>query len=367
MDSRKTIVFILQSIMAGMSMALVVLLFNPEWLTGDDNGSGTNTYRSAVARSAPAVVNVYATRYYQQQLHPLFQDPLFRQFFGEVPSATQQRRNEPGSGVIIRAEGYILTNHHLVRNADEFSITLADGRTSTATLVGSDPATDLAVLKTDMTDLPTIPIGNPGQMQTGDVVLAIGNPFDYGQTVTLGIISAMRRTRLGITAIENFIQTDAAINPGSSGGALINVDGEMIGLNSAIVSNTGGSQGIALAVPVDIAVEVMNQIIEKGSVERGWLGIEAQLLSPDTVENAELGQGGVLIAGVFENGPAHRAGIVPGDIILSINGKPLYDPRQTIRMISDLEPGTEVTVKVLRGWEEQTFRITVDRRPNLQQ
>lgn len=365
MLTRKTIIFILQSIMAGMSLALIVLLFNPEWLNSNTDNTATHTYRAAVARSAPAVVNVYASSYFQQQTHPLFQDPIFKRFFGKVPATPNQRRNNLGSGVIIRPEGYILTSAHLVRDADSISITLADGRNGTATLMGSDPGTDVAVLKTDMDALPSITIGDPTRMQTGDVVLAIGNPFDFGQTVTQGIISAMGRTRLGITSAENFIQTDAAINPGNSGGALVNVDGAMIGLNSAMISNTGGSQGIGLAVPVNIAIDVMDQIIARGSVERGWLGIEAQILSPIILEQADLGQTGVLIAGIYENGPAHNAGMMPGDIIVSIDDKPVTDPGQVIRMISDYQPGTRINVKIMRGWEEKTIEVTVNRRPNL--
>lgn len=367
MPSRKTIVFIAQSIMAGMSMALIILLINPHWLNRNLSTDVSLSYRDAVAKSAPAVVNVYASRYFQQQPHPLFQDPIFKRFFGEAPSVPNQRRDSNlGSGVIIRADGYILTSSHVVKDADEISITLADGRHGTAVLVGSDSATDLAVLKTDMQNLPSITIGDAGKLQTGDVVLAIGNPYDFGQTVTQGIVSAMGRSRLGISTIENFIQTDADINPGNSGGALINAEGAMIGINSAIISSTGGSQGIGLAVPVNIALKVMDQIVRLGQVERGWLGIEAQILSPDTIENAGLTQGGVLIAGIFENGPAHRAGIMPGDIILSIQDQPISDPQQAIRMISDIKPGTTVPVKILRGWDEMTVSMKVDRRPDLQ-
>lgn len=353
--------------MAGMSLALVILLIKPQLLPNGNNSQTSLSYRDAVKKSAPAVVNVYASRYFEQRPHPLFQDPIFKRFFGEAPSVPNQRRDSNlGSGVIINNDGTILTSAHIVKQADEISITLADGRFGSATLIGMDTATDLAVLKTDMENLPAIPIGDIQALQTGDIVLAIGNPYDFGQTVTQGIVSAMGRSRLGITSIENFIQTDADINPGNSGGALINTDGEMIGLNSAIISSTGGSQGIGLAVPVNTALEVMNQIIQQGQVERGWLGIEAQILPPDTLKQAGLDQGGVMIAGVFENGPAHKAGLLPGDIILTIQDQIISDPQQAIRMISGFKPGTRVPVRILRGWDEMTLTMTVDRRPNLQ-
>ncbi len=366
MPSRSTLLFVAQSIMAGMSIALVLLLLNPHWLGNADEAS-TRTYRNAVSRSAPAVVNVYASRLFEQQPHPLFQDPVFRRFFGEIPVVPNQRRDTNlGSGVIVQANGYILTSAHVVRDADEINITLADGRNSTATLIGVDTATDIAVLKTDMPDLPVIPLGDVSRLHTGDVVLAIGNPYDFGQTVTQGIVSALGRSRLGISTIENFIQTDADINPGNSGGALINTDGEMIGLNSNIFSQTGGSQGIGFAAPIDIALNVMQQIINIGRIERGWLGIEAQILPPDAIEQADLSNGGVLIAGVFDNGPAHRAGILPGDIILSIQGEAITNPQQAIRMISAFQPGTRVKVRLLRGWDEMNVSMTVDQRPDLQ-
>ncbi len=366
MPTRKTLVFIIQSVLAGMSIALVILLINPRWLGNGTDPARSLTYRDAVARSAPAVVNVYSSRYFQQRPHPLFQDPIFKRFFGESPQEPNQRRDSNlGSGVIIRPDGYILTSAHLVRFADEISITLADGRNGDASLVGLDTATDLAVLKTDMSDLPSIPIGDAGQIHTGDVVLAIGNPYDFGQTVTQGIISAMGRKRLGITTIENFIQTDADINPGNSGGALIDTSGAMIGINSAIISSSGGSQGIGLAVPVNIALEVMDQLILSGRIERGWLGIEAQILPPDMIKDSTLEQGGVLIGGIYENGPAHHAGVMPGDIVLSIEGQAVDSPRQAIRLISGIKPGTRVDVRILRGWEEMTLTMTVDSRPDL--
>ncbi|MEE8320818.1 MAG: trypsin-like peptidase domain-containing protein, partial [Gammaproteobacteria bacterium] len=333
--------------------------------TGTEYRQEPISYQAAVAVTAPAVVNVYASKVYQQTRHPLFQDPLFQRFFGEAPAMPEQRRsNNLGSGVIMNGEGYVLTNAHVILEADDIRVTLRDGRQTYARIVGIDPDTDLAVLQITMEDLPAIPIGDSSKLRTGDVVLAIGNPYDFGQTVTQGIVSATGRKRLGITTFEDFIQTDADINPGNSGGALITARGKLIGINTAIISNSGGSEGIGFATPIDQAIDIMQQIIVNGRVVRGWLGIEAQLLSPDIIEAIGLVHGGVLVAGVLQNGPAEEAGIIPGDIIISLGGKPATDPQQAIQLITELNPGTDIEVTLLRGWDQQTLRAKVAQRPS---
>jgi S1-C subfamily serine protease len=270
-----------------------------------------------------------------------------------------------GSGVIVSGDGYILTNGHLIREADEIQVTLRDGRQTTARVIGTDPDTDLAVLKIELTDLPSIPLGDSEALRVGDVVLAIGNPYGFGQTVTQGIVSATGRKRLGITTFEDFIQTDAAINPGNSGGALVTARGELVGINTAIISNTGGSQGIGLATPASIAIDVMRQLINYGRVTRGWLGIEAQLVPPGSIP-PDIAASGVLVAAVLNGGPADQAGIMPGDIIVRIIGQPVSDPDEAIRLISKIDPGTEIELLVLRGWQLVNLRARVGERPPMQ-
>ena len=327
--------------------------------------SGPVSYRDAIANVAPAVVNVYASQLVQRRINPLFQDPLFRRFFGD-PGPEQQRNSNLGSGVILNQSGYVLTNAHVIDKADTIQITLTDGRQIAAEVVGIDTETDLAVLRIELQNLPTAPIGDSTILKVGDVVLAIGNPYDFGQTVTQGIVSATGRKRLGISAIEDFIQTDAAINPGNSGGALITATGELIGINTAIFSNSGGSQGIGFAIPINLAMDVMQQIIDNGFVVRGWLGIEAQVVPGDIVEAANLTQGGVLVSGVLMDGPAAKAGIKPGDILIKINNEPLYNPQQAIQMISQFRPGEIININILRGWDELAIHAQVSQRPAFQ-
>ena len=259
--------------------------------------------------------------------------------------------------------GYLLTNAHVINNADEIRITLYDGRQSRAQVVGVDSDTDLAVLKTDLDNLRVAPYGDSSAVRVGDVVLAIGNPYDFGQTVTQGIVSATGRNRVGITTFENFIQTDADINPGNSGGALVSARGNLIGINTAIISSSGGSQGIGLAIPVDLALDVMDQIIEHGHVIRGWVGIEAQILPQDIIDAMDLEQGGILIVAVLRGSPADRAGIVPGDIMTGINGMPLFSPQHAVNLISRVKPGEVINAEILRGWETQTVNVQVAERP----
>ena len=364
------LLFFLQSVVVGLAGAFVLLYLFPDLYSSqnaDDTGidqGGVVSYSDAVAAVAPAVVNVYATHIERQTIHPLFQDPLFRRFFGpRVPS--ERRSNNLGSGVIIDGQGYLLTNVHVISNADEILITLYDGRQSPAQVVGIDADTDLAVLKIELDNLHVAPSGDSSRVKVGDVVLAIGNPYDFGQTVTQGIVSATGRNRVGITTFENFIQTDADINPGNSGGALVSARGKLIGINTAIISRSGGSEGIGLAIPTNLALDVMRQIIEYGHVIRGWIGIEAQIVPQDIIDARGLDESGILIAAVLNGSPADRAGIMPGDIMTGIDGKPLFNPQYTINLISQAKPGVTIEIELLRGWERVTLSVPVAERPAL--
>ncbi len=360
--------FFAQSVIVGLAGALILLYLFPSLFSGQ-NGikvgreqEGVVSYSEAVAAVAPAVVNVYVTQIERRSMHPLFHDPLFRRFFGpRIPS--ERRHSNLGSGVIMDQQGYLLTNAHVINNADEILITLYDGRQSPAQVVGIDADTDLAVLKIGLGNLPAAPASDSSRVKVGDVVLAIGNPYDFGQTVTQGIVSATGRNRVGITTFENFIQTDADINPGNSGGALVSASGKLIGINTAIVSSSGGSQGIGLAIPTNLALDVMGQIIEYGHVIRGWIGVEAQILPQDIIEATGLEQGGILIVAVLNGSPADRAGIVPGDIMTRVNGEPSFNPQYMINMISQVKPGTRLEIELLRGWKRKTVSVQVAERP----
>ena len=379
-------VFIFRSILAGLVFALAVLLVQS--LTDEDTNLnrrpslleqtqdiGTRpqnqdvvSYAQAVQSAAPAVVNVYSTRFQDVGQHPLFQDPTFKQFFGEAPNMPESRaKNSLGSGVIIDSGGFILTNAHVVADADEIRISLQDGRQALARLIGDDVDTDLAVLKIDLENLPVISLGDSSQLNVGDVVLAIGNPYDFGQTVTQGIVSATGRNRLGITTFEDFIQTDADINPGNSGGALIDAYGRLVGINTAIITKSGGGSGIGFANPINLALDVMWQLLAHGKVVRGWIGIEARSLNQEMIQQTGLATGGVLIAGVLAQGPAHDAGLMPGDIITHINSKAIRDANLAIHAISELKPGTEADLTILRGWDEFNVIAKVAQRPKFRQ
>lgn len=371
MHIHNTIRFVLQSVLLGLATAAVLLLIWPELSrrSGDSMfpaAAPTGSYSAAVNSAAPAVVNIHASKLLQSQANPLFQDPLLQRFFG-LPQPGPNRHSSMGSGVIMNSAGYVLTNAHVIQGKDEILITLNDGRQSAAKVIGIDTDTDLAVLKVGLDHLPVITLGNSDELHVGDVVLAIGNPFDLGQTVTQGIVSAKGRKRMGITTFEDFIQTDADINPGNSGGALITASGRLVGINTVIISNTGGSQGIGLATPVNLAVNVMQQLIKNGYVIRGWLGIEVQILSADSRREIGLQQGGVLVAGVLRDGPADQAGIIPGDIILKVGGKPAANPQQILEMISGLTPGTVEEILLLRGWEQVTLNASIAERPQFTQ
>ncbi|KXS38814.1 MAG: peptidase S1 and S6, chymotrypsin/Hap [Halomonadaceae bacterium T82-2] len=325
---------------------------------------GPVSYSTAVAEAAPAVVNVYSSRVVQREQHPLMSDPFFRQFFGKDMPRRQRLLSSLGSGVIVSDEGYVLTNNHVIQGADQIQVALRDGRETLATLVGTDPDSDLAVLKIDLKKLPVIRLADSEKIAVGDVSLAIGNPFGVGQTVTMGIISATGRNHLGLSAYEDFIQTDAAINPGNSGGALVNARGALVGINTAIFSRSGGSQGIGFAIPTNLAREILRQIITHGRVIRGWLGIEAQEITPNLATSFGLKAAqGVVISSVLPNGPGDKAGLQPGDVMTAIDGKPILDPRVAMADIAEIKPGTQLPVTIIRGGERRTVTIEVGERP----
>ena len=314
----------------------------------------------------PAVVNIFSSKNAPKRNNnpQASTDPWFRFFFGDrAPEQRQEPTASLGSGVIVSSEGYILTNHHVVEGADEIEVALTDGRKANAKVVGSDPETDLAVLKINLPD-PAITLGRLENVRVGDVVLAIGNPFGVGQTVTMGIVSALGRSHLGINTFENFIQTDAAINPGNSGGALVDADGNLLGINTAIYSRSGGSLGIGFAIPVSLAKQVMESIISTGSVVRGWIGVEPQDVTPEIAESFGLSRkDGALIAAVVQGGPADRAGLRPGDILTSVNGQPIADTTALLNSIAQLKPGAETKVAVSRKGKAVELTIVVGKRP----
>ncbi len=364
MNIKQTLTFIAKSIVIGLAAAAIVLLLAPGRLQFGSE-KPVASYHTAIEAAAPAVVNVYSGSTYTQPKNPILQDPLFRRFFGESEQNTQKRIDSKGSGVIMDGNGYILTNAHVIQGADEIFVTLRDGRETVARTIGIDSDTDLAVLQIDLENLPISPVGDSNQLRVGDVVMAIGNPYDFGQTVTQGIVSATGRKRLGITTYDNFIQTDADINPGNSGGALITATGDLVGINTAIYTTTGGSQGIGLATPINTALEVMQQLITNGRVVRGWIGIQAQPLPTDIAEAMGLMEGGVLVSGVLQGGPADISGIFPGDVIIKILDQHITNPQQAIDTIARLAPGTEIEMTIARSWNEMKIKTVVVQRPHI--
>ncbi|WP_308923433.1 Do family serine endopeptidase [Janthinobacterium sp. J1-1] len=326
------------------------------------------SFRDAAARAMPAVVNILTTQAPKRGSHPLMRDPFFKRFFGErTPDMEEEggaMKNSLGSGVIVSHEGYILTNNHVVEGADEIEVVLTDGRKAPAQVVGLDPETDLAVIKVKLDKLPVIVLGQSEQARVGDAVLAIGNPFGVGQTVTMGIISALGRNNLHINSFENFIQTDAAINFGNSGGALVDTRGNLIGINTAIYSQSGGSVGIGFAIPVSTTKTVMEAIIKNGHVVRGWIGVETQDITKELAESFGLQRStGAIIAGVVRGGPADKAGIKPGDILLNVDGKPVGDTTEMLNLIAQLPPGEKAKMTVLRKSREAALDVVVGKRP----
>lgn len=377
---RKYWLLFAQAVTIALAVLFVLALFKPDllnWRRGADSNKltilqsdgaqlsgSTASFSGAAKRAIPAVVNVFTKKETRNQRNPFTDDPVFRHFFGDRFDQRPQQVSNLGSGVIVSSNGYILTNHHVVDAADEIHIALSDGRTLPAKVVGADPETDLAVLKIDATNLPSITFGQSDKLSVGDWVLAIGNPFGVGQTVTQGIVSALGRTHLGINTFENFIQTDAAINPGNSGGALVDAAGNLVGVNSAIYSRTGGSQGIGFAIPVSLAKQVMEQIIREGGVTRGWVGIEVQDLTPELIESFGIKNAdGALIAGVLKGGPADRAGVKPGDVLLKVNGRSVTDSSSLLNLIAVLKPGGTAKLSVARKNLSLEFTVNIARRP----
>ncbi len=381
MQLGKSLAFAFQVITAGLALAFVIVILKPELLTVPGPVVATSTqadapragsqpvahsYADAVARSAPAVVNISTAKVVTERPNPLFEDPVFRRFFGEGPSVSPRQRLETslGSGVIVGPQGHVLTNNHVIAEADQIVVQLADGRVGEATLVGADPESDLALLEVDLPDLQPVTVGSSDALKVGDIVLAIGNPYGVGQTVTMGIVSATGRSHLGISTFENFIQTDAAINPGNSGGALVNAAGELVGINTAIFSRSGGSQGIGFAIPASLANEIRLQIVEHGRVVRGWLGIEIQEVTRELAESFGLKSTmGFIIAGVLPGGPADRAGMQPGDIVTEVAGATIDNPTTALEKIVMLTPGERIELSGWRQQEAAQWTVEIDERP----
>lgn len=376
---KRTWLLFSQTVTVLVAAYFVVATLKPQWL-GTSSVGGVSvieapassvqlgprpagTFSSAAKIASAAVVSINTSKAAVNNPHA--DDPWFKFFFGD------QGRGEPqgglGSGVIISATGYILTNNHVVESADEIEVILNDTRKAKAQVIGTDPDTDLAILKIDLDKLPVIVLGNSDALQIGDPVLAIGNPFGVGQTVTGGIVSALGRNQLGINTFENFIQTDAAINPGNSGGALVDVNGHLMGINTAIYSRSGGSMGIGFAIPVSTAKQVLEGIVKDGQVTRGWIGVEPQELNAELAETfnikpAALKDGGVIIIGVLQNGPAAQAGIQPGDVITAVNGKSVSNVSQLLTAVAALKPGTPAPLTVLRRDRQTDIAVTPGKR-----
>ncbi len=373
-----------QTATVALALLFVVGTLKPQWLARDDRSStgvvrlrsaplpasgpagaattvaGSTGYNAAARAASPAVVSVTAGKAGARNPHA--QDPALRYFFGERDPS--QRQLGFGSGVIVSPDGILLTNNHVIEDASEIEVQLSDGREARAEVVGSDPETDLAVLRIKLDRLPAVTLGRIEALQVGDVVLAIGNPFNVGQTVTSGIVSALGRHGLGLSTFESFIQTDAAINPGNSGGALVNVRGELVGINTAIFSRSGGSMGIGFAIPVDLAQQVMQALLRDGHVTRGWIGVEPRDLTPEFADNFHLPvKQGVLITGVLQGGPASKGGLEPGDVVLSVAGSPVADTAQLLNSVAALAPGSTAVLGVQRGRQSLQLKLTVAQRP----
>ena len=374
-----------QAVTVATAILFVVSTFRPEWLPHDvpaaaapvsilhqsappsttsPDGRRAESYSEAAERAMPSVVNIFTAKASRGPRSPLLDDPLFRRFFGDQMPDEAQRASSLGSGVIVTQNGYILTNHHVVDAASEIEVALPDGKKLLAKVVGNDPESDLAVLKVEADNLRAVTFGTSETLRVGDVVLAIGNPFGVGQAVTSGIVSALGRSGLHINTFENFIQTDAAINPGNSGGALVDARGNLVGINTAIYSRSGGSMGIGFAIPVSTVKLVLDQIVRHGAVTRGWIGVEIQEITPALAESFKLSDTrGAIIAGVLNGGPADKAGIKPGDVLFEVQGKPVTDPAGMLNLISALPPGSTAQLRLRRQGSAVTAEVTVGRRP----
>ena len=379
---RRTWLIFSQAVTVAVALLFVVATLKPDWLArspsrmlpqivsvvsappaaGSAAAASIGSYSAAAKRAAPAVVSIVASKLPTR--NPNADDPWFRFFFGEGGAPQSQPQRGLGSGVIVAADGYLITNNHVIDGADEIEVQLADGRQARAKLIGTDPETDVAVLKIALDKLPAITFGNVDEVQVGDVVLAIGNPFGVGQTVTSGIVSALGRNQLGINTFENFIQTDAAINPGNSGGALVDTAGNLVGINTAIFSRSGGNLGIGFAIPANTARSVMQSLITDGSVARGWIGVEPRDLTAEIAESLRLPvKSGVLITGVLRNGPAGNGGLQPGDVVVKIADRPVADTRQLLDAVAALKPASVATIVVQRGDRALDLKVTVAQRP----
>ena len=384
---RNTWLIFSQTVTVALAVLFVVTVLKPDWLPRGEGGAtrqpvpaiaqprplsamspaaaSVNSYSAAAQRALPAVVSVTASK--APPRNPRINDPWFRYFFGDGLESHRARQKQVGlgSGVIVSPDGYLLTNNHVVAGADDIEVQLSDGREASAKLVGTDPESDIAVLKIELDQLPVIVFGAVDVLQVGDVVLAIGNPFGVGQTVTLGIVSALGRNQLGINTFENFIQTDASINPGNSGGALVDTDGKLLGINTAIYMRSGTSLGIGFAIPVSIAHQVMESLIKDGVVTRGWIGVEPRDLTPEIAEAFSLSRHkqGVLITGVLQNGPANAGGMRPGDVVVRVADTPVTNTAQLLAAVAALKPHSVATIGVQRGDKALQLEVTVAQRP----
>lgn len=374
----KSILYVRWPLAIGLLAALIILVVassspiqRPRTApTPSTAWSGPISYSQAVQQAAPAVVNIFTRKKLKRARHPLFNDPLFRHFFNNADTSSQERMQSAlGSGVIVTETGYLLTNNHVIEGADEIVIQLQDGRDAQADLIGVDKENDLAVLKVELDHLTAIGLSNRHR-NVGDVVLAIGNPFGMGQTVTQGIVSAVGRYGLGINTFENFIQTDAAINPGNSGGALIDAYGQLVGINTAMLDRIGNNdlKGVGLAIPAETAMQSLNDIIEFGQVVRGWLGITAQPITPQMASRYQLpSPNGLLVTGIYSGGPAHQAGLNPGDIIVKINDQRvnngLNGGLRSMQEVQESRPGEQVMLEVYRDGERLLITATLSVNP----
>ncbi|MDR3480555.1 MAG: Do family serine endopeptidase [Burkholderiaceae bacterium] len=376
-----------QTVTVGLALWFILITLKPDWAGNavdnlrnvhvgtsplalqeapGNSSPGQGSYRDAAKRAMPSVVNIFTTKEAKQPNNPFMNDPFFKKFFGDRFGEQDDKQFSLGSGVLVSPQGYIVTNNHVVEAADEIEVALADGRKTIAKVVGTDPDSDLAVVKVDLQNLPAITLGHSEQARVGDVVLAIGNPFGVGQTVTMGIVSALGRNHLGINTFESFIQTDAAINPGNSGGALIDTNGNLLGINTAIYSRSGGSLGIGFAIPVGTVKSVMESIIANGQVVRGYIGVEPQDITPELAESFGLNtKSGAIVAGVVKDGPADKAGIKPGDILVAVEGKPVSDTTDMLNLIAQLTPGNTAKMTVLRKTQESTVNVLIGKRPRV--
>ncbi len=362
-----------QTVTVCLAILFVVVTLRPEWLRRPGptiaaipgGGQPSSSYADAVAVAAPAVVNVFTTKTIVTPRLILPPDPVLKRFFERMPGFNEQRQTTSlGSGVMVSAQGHILTNLHVIDGADEILVALNDGRQASAKVVGVDADTDLAVLQIKLDRVPVLAFATDDSSRIGDVVLAIGNPFGVGQTITMGIISALARGGLGINTYENYIQTDAAINPGNSGGALIDTRGRLVGINTAIYSKTGGSLGIGFAVPASAAQQVFDEIVKQGYVKRGWLGIEPQDMTADLARAFKLDSPtGVIIAGILRDGPAARGGLRVGDIVQTIDGSPVENTTRLMTRIASKMPGVQIELGIFRNNQRQKISLIVSERP----